>query len=516
MEILWQKETDHVESLYINLFESIGSQFISEFKKWDEHMQLLKSEHNDMPAKSNEKSSKLMRQGNEEFCKKNFYHAMELYTKALCYAEVGTENESMAFASRAKCFFHMEMYHRALTDIEFALKSKCSAKMMVKLEKKRMDCRKLTVKSNPNELIESKWKSFTHNPKYPCIANTLTITNNAQFGRHLVAKCDIDVGQMVLMEDSFASVAKSDEQMTCYNCLTEVANFIACSKCSDVVFCSEKCLKMNLVHRFDCNTPYHRMHCKAKFTIQTILIAVAAFPNIDTLIECVDAGEKNDILPDSITDLQSKYRLYLQLKKMTLNANVVLDVYKLYKYIMIIPSIEKAFDSEHNQRFLTHLILHHLAINVTNATESEFTASIGTVLSLFNHSCAPNLYNYSVDNRKFCVTIRPVKKGEQLFISYLGRDDNQTANQRKHILKTKWNFECKCDKCEPRCQIVDSTKMKLDPSYKFVQRTFKTEHIDNMNTTAIKKKCIKFLTKYGHLPFSNELKYISDIYTTLI
>ncbi|XP_055302997.1 histone-lysine N-methyltransferase SMYD3-like [Sitodiplosis mosellana] len=514
MDSLWRKEANRVESLYINLFKSTDSQFVDETKKWDEHVQTLKSKHSEVPAKNNEKSSELIRKGSELFCNKQFYHAMELYTKALCYAEVGTENESMAFASRAKCFFYMKMYQQAMTDIELALEANCPAEMIVKLEKLRADCRKVVI-SNSNELTEPK-RSFTDDRNFPCIANTLTITNNTQFGRHLVAKCDIDVGQMVLMEQSFASVAKSDEQMTCYNCLTEVANFIACSKCSDVVFCSNKCLEENLVHQLDCNTPYHRMHCKAKFTIQTILIAVAAFPNIDDLIECVEAGEKDDVLPESITDLQSKYRLYLRLKKLPLNANVVLDVYKLFKSIMIIPSIERAFDSEGKQRFLMHLILHHLAINVTNATESEYTASIGTVLSLLNHSCAPNLYNYSVDNRKFCVTIRPVKKGEQLFISYLGPDDEQTAKQRQHLLKTKWNFECKCDKCEPRGQIADSTKMKLDPCFKFIQRTFKTDQVDNMNTSAVKKKCIKFLTKYGHLPFSNELKYISDIYTTLI
>lgn len=132
---------------------------------------------------------------------------------------------------------------------------------------------------------------------------------------------------------------------------------------------------------------------------------------------------------------------------------------------LIIPSVNIAFDSESKQRFLLHLILHHLAINVTNAIESEFTASIGAVLSLFNHSCAPNLYNYSVDNRKLCITIRPVKKGEQLFISYLGPDDEQTAKQRQHLLKSKWNFECKCDKCQPHCQIADINKMKLDPCF---------------------------------------------------
>lgn len=245
-------------------------------------------------------------------------------------------------------------------------------------------------------------------------------------------------------------------------------------------------------------------------------ITILAYPDIDSLMKNIEADLNNDDLPESITDLRSNYHMYLKLKKIQLKDEVILDVYRLFKSAMIVSSIEQLFDSTQKQRFLMHLILHHLAINVTNASENEYTASIGTVISLFNHSCAPNLYNYSIDSRKFCVTIRPVKKGEQLFISYLGTDDDQSAGQRQILLKSKWEFECKCDKCEPRGRIADSNKMKLDPCFKFVHRNFKPNPTDHMNTTILKKKCTKFLMKYGHLPFSNELNFISDIYTKLI
>lgn len=248
---------------------------------------------------------------------------MEMYTGALCYAEINTENESMAIVNRANCFFNMKIYDRVLADIKLAFKTNCSPEIIVKLKKLQADCGKI-LKSNPIDVTEPK-PTFTHDRNFPCLGNTLTITSNNQFGRHLIAKCDIDIGQVVLMEESFASVAKSNEQMTCYTCLTDAANFIACSQCSDVVFCSNKCLTSNLTHNLDCNSPFHRMHCKAKFTIRTILIAVATFPNIDKLMTCVEADEKSDNLPDSINDLQTKYQLYLKLKKLPLSENVILD-----------------------------------------------------------------------------------------------------------------------------------------------------------------------------------------------
>ncbi|XP_031624133.1 histone-lysine N-methyltransferase ASHR1-like [Contarinia nasturtii] len=510
MNNLWRKESDDSNAFFVNLFEAIDT---IDAKKWNQYLQTLKLTHNETSTKDNQQSNDLLRKGNRQFQKKQFCHAMELYTKALCFAEPGTVTMSMAFEKRASSFFRMKMYNRALIDIELAVATKCSSELTATLGQLKSDCRKL-FKPNPMETPEP-LPIFKADKNFPSIvADTLAIANNKQFGRHLIAKCDIDVGQLILMEDSFAAIAKTDEQMTCYTCLREMENFIACPSCCDVVFCNVNCMNMNLVHKFDCNTLYHRFHHKAKFTIQTILIAISAFSNIDDLMACVNnSREDNDDLPESIADIQSKYRLYLKLQKLPLNESVIFDVYRLFKSIMCIPLIEHLFDSEGKQRFLAHLVLHHLAINVTNATESELTASIGNILSLFNHSCAPNVYNYSVENRKFGVTVRPIKKGQQVFISYLGTGNCHNAIERKHLLKSKWNFECKCDLCEPCGTITDSNKMRLDPCFKFVNRNFKN---DQPNMSIMKKKCIHFIRKYGHLPFSREMKFISDIFTSLI
>lgn len=58
--------------------------------------------------------------------------------------------------------------------------------------------------------------------------------------------------------------------------------------------------------------------------------------------------------------------------------------------------------------------------------ESPFLSSnkmkIGSALlifgSLFNHSCAPNIDRMVVDNKFIFIVRRPIKKGEQCFISY--------------------------------------------------------------------------------------------------
>lgn len=511
-EDLWKKEKSCDELLYIDLFKTINHKH---FTKMDDQLLAFKSEHNGAFAKNNEKSSALLLEGNRFFEESDFYRAADLYTESLCFAEIGTENASKAFANRAECFHQLKLYDHALIDIEMALEVGCSENAKLKLEQLRDDCQRMKLSNKMDQLMATRKLDFEPDRKFPCLANVLSITTNERFGRHIIAKCDIDVGQNVLMEESFASVNHSSVQM-CYTCSSEMKNFVSCSECSDVAFCNDKSMRSNLVHRIDCQTLYHRMPYKVQFIIRSILMAVAAFPDIDHLMTFVEDCVTTDSLPESLDDWKSNYCLYLKLKKTLLNKNVLIDAYDLFRSIMLIPSIEVLFDTKRKQRFLMHLLLHHLAINVNNGYESETTTSIGAVLCLFNHSCAPNLFNFAVDNRKYCVTIRPVKKGEQLFISYLGRCDDQSAKRRQHELKSRWNFECKCDKCEPQTRLADCNKLRQDSCYKFIYRNYKGDASDFMNTTLLKKKCIKFLQKYGHLSFSSELEFISGVYTTLI
>lgn len=51
-------------------------------------------------------------------------------------------------------------------------------------------------------------------------------------------------------------------------------------------------------------------------------------------------------------------------------------------------------------------------------TERNVGAGVFPFLSLINHSCIPNMAKITFDNRAVLVAIRPVKAGDQLFVSY--------------------------------------------------------------------------------------------------
>lgn len=308
-------------------------------------------------------------------------------------------------------------YDQALVDIGLAFAVDRTDECLSKLRKLQDDCRKLAAAA---ECMQQKADERQHrlafeepHEQFPCMANALAIERSNEFGRHIVAKHDIDVGKVVLMEESFASVGRGDERM-CHTCLAESKNFIACPHCVDVVFCDEKCMTANELHRFECHTVYHQMVHRMQFIIRTVLAAITAFPTVDGLMAFVEERVERKNLPESINDVQSKYGLYLQLEKFPLADNAIYDVYSLCRSALAIPSICKLFDSEEKRRFFMHLMFHHLAVNVNNGYENETCTSIGLVLCVFNHSCVPNLFNYAIDNRKFCVTVRPVKKGDQV------------------------------------------------------------------------------------------------------
>lgn len=361
---LWKKEQNGDKLLYVDLFNSLDSSY---FSKLDKQLEALETKHSNILEKCNVKSSAFMHEAIQFYQESAHYRAIEAYTSALRFAEIGTESIPMAFMSRADCFYQLKLIDQALIDVELAIESGCTENELPQLKKLQDIYMQKKMSIEPNQSFEEPMRKldFEADKHFPCLANVLAIRSNNQFGRHIAAKCDIDVGQNVLMEESFASVNRSIDHV-CYTCLAESINFIPCPKCTDVVFCNQKCMESNEVHKLDCQTMFHRMPHKVQFIIRTILMAVTAFPDIDSLMAFVEDSISDDDLPDSVSDSQSKYRLYLKLKRSVLNENAILDVCDLFKLSMTVSTIREMFNTKRKQRFLVHLLLHHLAVNVNN------------------------------------------------------------------------------------------------------------------------------------------------------
>ena len=67
-------------------------------------------------------------------------------------------------------------------------------------------------------------------------------------------------------------------------------------------------------------------------------------------------------------------------------------------------------------------------------------------MSLLNHSCYPNVNVITVDNTLVLAVSRPIKAGEQIFVSYGHSSVSYTLEERKQGL-ADYKFICDCIAC---------------------------------------------------------------------
>lgn len=218
-------------------------------------------------------------------------------------------------------------------------------------------------------------------------------------------------------------------------------------------------------------------------------------------------------LPTSLTDAKSKYHFFFKLdKSASYSGDILSTAYDIYKCIMAIPKVGALFDSEKKRYFLMHLATHHFLIRNTNPFGNEEGTELGNVLAIANHSCTPNLSNFSIAGKQFCITVRPVKKGAQLFVNYMAYE---TTGRQKKLL-SNWGFLCKCERCHPSTKNIDKKLMTSDPHYQFVMKNQFVRHLYNTGGSIdIQKKCIQFFDKYGH-QWSNEIQEVTNIYNECV
>lgn len=191
-------------------------------------------------------------------------------------------------------------------------------------------------------------------------------------GRYFVANDDIPSKQIVFRERPYSTVILEESlQLLCQNCFKYVPyTFYPCAACTQVVYCSVKCAKINeLVHKYECGLHEFWLN-KSKSTFHIFkLLNRLGLANIFKLDEeqTSESTEKYNI-NSYIYDSDQKEMIEYEMDEQT--------KFNAYRTFLDL--------SDHNEKFESSLLSHHLA----NAIDCSFVAAIvqGYGKEHFHHS----------------------------------------------------------------------------------------------------------------------------------
>lgn len=529
MDLLWQKETKNHE-LYVDIFKNkfINSKdvhaHLKKISKITARMNALK-----LTEKCDGMSSDFRSDGNAKFKEKKWFEAMSFYNQSLCFAKTGSENVSLAYANRSTCFFHLEMYDKCLVDIELAKQANYPINLIPKLDKRREDCLKRinTFEKNKHKL------SYEADEQFPGMANVLEIRCDKKFGRHIIAKCDIPVGKIVLAEKPFITRFINTQYNACTVCMNVSMNFIACTQCTTALYCNSGCANANNLHKMDCTENWQGKNSPLQYYVAAILFIISIFTNIDSLIEFVEEAVKIERLraPHSLKDMKSKLRALLQFSSNNCataekSSENMREAYMVYSSLQLRQSIKTLFDTEEEKRFLMHLTQHLICVMSNNGFSVKNSVEISKmstymISSYFNHACALNVLAMTTnENVRYCKTTRPFKAGQQLFVTYLGEIFCEESEEYcQTFLYDNFGFRCKCERCKPNMIAweMNSYSMQLDYNYQLINQKYIEFMNDGVGTEEekkifLEKVVVDVLNRFGDKHWCDELAAAIEFY----
>lgn len=142
-----------------------------------------------------------------------------------------------------------------------------------------------------------------------------------------------------------------------------------------------------------------------------------------------------------------------------------------------------------------------------------FYCQIGLIHRYFNFSCTPNVANFDYDGDMMFITARPVKKGQELHLSYFWPLISNKRERQKAIWEQRETV-CRCSLCGgTSASSVQQRRMNDDPDYRYILLNYKdTSHSSKTVEKQILEKCKTFLKRYAEVPWSKEIGIVVNAY----
>ncbi|XP_052862156.1 SET and MYND domain-containing protein 4 [Anopheles cruzii] len=430
---------------------------------------------------------------------KRYIEAIKWYNESLCFSESGSEERALAYANRSAACYELHRYGECLENIRLARASNYPARLMEKLLKREQAAKQALQCNDVNNNLKNDKDDTRRNQKQPHsltltydanrtvpqVANCLELTQSDQFGRYVVTNRDLKAGDVVAIEKpTHTLLLDKFRHMRCDFCHHERPyTLIPCEGCTVAMYCSSECLGAALrsYHGYECPIlrDLWRMFTKIPvMAMRTVTTAIVSFDrNLDEMRLHLDAldldgadvnafaldwrtASPRDIYNTVHTlDTNERRRGKKDLAQRIFFALFMRDL--LVERTVLGPVCEQ--HPEHSQ-LLYKLLLRHVQTTPTNMhslyymnydpdTEefnpANYASACFPLLSMLNHSCAPNLSRVTLPDASCGVlVVRPIPKGGQLFDNYGKHHCLDDLTSRREELAKQYKFCCRCEACE--------------------------------------------------------------------
>ncbi|XP_059057868.1 SET and MYND domain-containing protein 4-like [Achroia grisella] len=430
--------------------------------------------------------------GNQCYGKKENYTAIQYYNLSLLYAPMGSDCYSVVLSNRSAVFLTIRKYNECLNDVEEVLKSQFPPNLKNKLIKRKETClSKLTNIKLQNEDNQDIKQIFTlqgpKDPRYICASSKLDVVYTETMGRHVVAKEDIKVGEVLVQEEPYTVLLlKSQYLVNCSYCLSTSMNLLPCTQCCYVLYCSETCRDNAWKHYHKIECPLMSVLLYMEFTklewlaLRTVIKARNDHNDWTELFNKIDEAEKCDMEYKGQVKVHdewvydSKYYESIHTLSSNIEKRSVSDIfqksvtaavflYMLIEYTNFLNAADKDVEIK-ARKCVAGMLLHHImtvpinmhgiqstkqSANGNYVDEISIASGAYAYHSLLNHSCSPNVVrtNRMGSTLMTLIALRPIKKGMQIFDNYGSHHALQNYEERQNNLRFQYKFTCCCEAC---------------------------------------------------------------------
>ncbi|KOB71564.1 TPR repeat protein [Operophtera brumata] len=413
--------------------------------------------------------------GNDCFQTSKHSKAWQYYNLALLHTPIKTEQYALALSNRSAVFFSMKMYKECIKDIDTIFSLVYPSRLKEKLLKRKSMCKEAIDEEiefdftgeGTEELLTMKDAT---DPRYQCASSKLQVVFNEVMGRHVVARDDIGVGEVLAQEYPYLVLLEKSQYLCCCNyCLSRDLNLFPCDKCCFALYCSEECKDKALkeYHGIECRLMPLLVHMEFTdlelLALRTTIRARTDHSDWTSFFKTIEEAEANanseyrgHVKINDKWIFNSKYYPSIHTLASNIEKRSISDIFhksvRAAVFLQVLTHETDFMKSDNDEELenirkcvagtlLLHVMtsptnMHRLCSNMQTkecvVDEVTLASALYAFHSLLNHSCAPNV-----------VRFRKLGSGKMTLPHHTMRD----RLSRHAALKSQYKFDCICEAC---------------------------------------------------------------------